>query len=70
MAIHLANGSRKFDDEIGAKRTNSDYAELRLGIDLGYAKSISICGLGMLVDSVLLQVESRLNVSINKTFKH
>ena len=56
MAIHLANLRRELDDEIGTK-TNSDYAELRLGIDLGYAKSISICGLRMLVDCVLLQVE-------------
>ena len=48
MAIHLANLSRELDDEIGTK-TNSGYAELRLGIDLGYAKSISICGLGIVV---------------------
>ena len=39
------------------QQTNSGYAELRLGIDLGYAKSMSVCGLGMLVDCVLLQVE-------------
>ena len=26
------------------KQTNSDYAELRLGLDLGYAKSKSIVG--------------------------
>ena len=55
MAIHLANLSRELDDESG-QQTNSDYAELRLGIDLGYAKSMSICGLGMLADCVLLNV--------------
>ena len=30
---------QEFDVEIG-RRTNSDYAEFRSGIDLGYAKSI------------------------------
>ena len=49
----------------GRKQTNSDYAELRLGIDLGYAKSISICGLGIVVLLCVVVGWRRLKVSLN-----
>ena len=43
------------------QQTNSGYAELRLGIDLGYAKSISICGLGVVVLLCVVVCCCRLN---------
>ena len=56
MAIHLANLSRELDDEIGTKKLTQAMPSFVSGIDLGYAKSMSICGLGMLADCVLLNV--------------
>ena len=44
IVVEFDELKREPDDEIGKRQTNSDYAELRLGLDLGDAKSKSIVG--------------------------